>query len=293
VLGKVTVVVFAPEDLALVKGDPRERRRFLDQLTIQRSPRIAAIIADLDKLLRQRSALLKRLAAKRRGGVKVDTSLLDVFDDQFVTLAAQLTAARIKTLALLRPHLVEAYHTVASGQSDAAVVVKSGITGGELDAHHEAEFHDEHIVASRMREALAAAREKELDRAITLIGPQRDDYIFTLGSLPARGYASHGESWSLALALRLASFQLLAAQADASGRGTPILILDDVFAELDATRRNRLAEIVAAAEQVCITAAVPTDVPAQLETTWFHVEDAQVIPIASPHEHQDDDDKSR
>lgn len=284
VLGHLAVVVFAPEDLALVKGDPRERRRFIDQLCIQRSPRIAAVIADLDKLLRQRSALLKRLAAKRRAGGSVDISLLEVFDEQFVTLAAELTVMRMQVVGELRPHLAKAYHQVASGQSEAAVQLKSGITGSELSEAEEREFLDIDTVAEAMRNALASRREHELERAVTLVGPQRDDLVFTLGALPARGYASHGESWSLALALRLASFQLLREQAEASNRGTPLLILDDVFAELDATRRDQLAEIVQSAEQVLITAAVPTDVPAQLDTTWFAVANANVTPTCSPHE---------
>lgn len=284
VLGHLAVVVFAPEDLALVKGDPRERRRFIDQLCIQRSPRIAAVIADLDKLLRQRSALLKRLAAKRRAGASVDISLLEVFDEQFITLAAQLTVMRMEVLSELRPYLSQAYHQVASGQSEAAVQLKSGITGSELTEAEERAFFDVDTVADAMRSALARRRDHELERAVTLVGPQRDDLVFTLGELPARGYASHGESWSLALALRLASFQLLCEQAASSHRGTPLLILDDVFAELDATRRDKLAEIVKSAGQVLITAAVPTDVPAQLDTTWFSVANATVNPTTSPHE---------
>lgn len=284
VLGHLAVVVFAPEDLALVKGDPRERRRFIDQLCIQRSPRIAAVISDMDKLLRQRSALLKRLVAKRRSGGSVDISLLEVFDEQFIPLAAQLTVIRMQVLSELRPHLTAAYHTVANGQSEARVQVKSGITGAELTAGEESAFFDVAQVEEAMRAALAQRREKELERAVTLVGPQRDDLIFTLGDLPARGYASHGESWSLALALRLASFQLLCEQAKETNRGTPVLILDDVFAELDATRRDQLAEIVQTAEQVLITAAVPTDVPAQLDTTWFAVANATVTPTSSPHE---------
>src|SRR5690606_15150852 len=129
-------------------------------------------------------------------------------------------------------------------------------------------------IAERLRAGLAEVRRAELERGVTLIGPHRDDLLLQLGELPARGYASHGESWSFALALRLAAYDLLR-----SDGGDPVLILDDVFAELDDQRRRRLTEIVARAEQVLITAAVPEDVPAELSGARFDVAEGSVTRV--------------
>jgi DNA replication and repair protein RecF len=257
-LGVLRTVLFAPEDLALVKGDPSDRRRFLDELLVLRTPRLAGVRADYDKVLKQRNALLKSMGAARRsnrGGNEHDASTLEVWDQHLVAAGSALVAARLDLVAQLRPLIAASYEAVAPGGGPASIDYRSSLG----DALPE---DDEAAVAEAMRFALVDARRQELDRGISLVGPHRDDLVLTLRELPAKGYASHGESWSFALALRLASYDLL--RSEDSAGAEPVLILDDVFAELDASRRHRLAELVAGAEQVLVTAAVVEDVPAEL-----------------------------
>ena len=289
VLGNLRTVLFAPEDMALVKGDPSERRRFLDELLVARQPRWAGVRADYDKVLKQRNALLKSAApVLRRGSRRMhrssttsSTSLstdtvdkdveatdsisdalhtLDVWNGQLARVGAQLLYARLRLTRDLGPYLTSAYDEVSDTAADARMAYKSSLreemsgaiaagTVPEMD-----ELHDE-LLAS-----LEAVRVNEVERGISLVGPHRDDLMLTLGPLPAKGYASHGESWSLALGLRLAAYQLLRHDLGED----PVLILDDVFAELDQGRRGRLATLIADCEQVLITAAVAEDVPAAL-----------------------------
>ena len=275
VLGALRTVLFAPEDLALVKGDPAERRRFLDELLVARQPRWAGVRADYDKILRQRGALLKSAApVLRRGGRRgarpahaepVDTAserdsalhTLEVWDSHLARVGSQLLYARLRLLRDLGPYLGKAYEEVSAGQSDARVAYRSSlreetaarIAAGEVP--EVAELHDEVLVS------LAGVRTAEVERGVCLVGPHRDDVVLSLGELPAKGYASHGESWSFALGLKLAAFQLLRHDLG----DDPVLVLDDVFAELDTGRRERLAAMVGDCEQVLITAAVPADVP--------------------------------
>jgi DNA replication and repair protein RecF len=257
-LGLLRTVLFSPEDLALVKGDPAERRRFLDDLMVLRLPRLAGVRADYERVLRQRNALLKNVAGdRRRGTSEYFDSTLAVWDDQLVTLGAELVETRIRLLDDLAPLLAQAYAAVAKDggrdQADARYVPSVPLPelSGEVPARDRlcAAFSDE----------LANRRSEELQRGLTLVGPHRDEVALSVGTLPVRGYASHGESWSFALALRLAAFDLLRSEGD-----DPVLILDDVFAELDADRRERLAELVADTEQVLVTAAVSADVPTVL-----------------------------
>ena len=263
VLGVVRTVMFAPEDLALVKGDPSERRRFLDDLLVARSPRLAAVRSDYDRVLRQRNALLKSAGLARRSG-GADLRTLDVWDAHLARTGAELLLARLDLVAALRPLVDRAYSAVARGIGTALAYQSS------LDAATLAQ-HDHDVLAAALGAALASARSDELDRGVTLVGPHRDELLLKINNLPARGYASHGESWSLALALRLASYDLLSADG-----AEPVLILDDVFAELDADRRERLAKLVAPAEQVLLTAAVPGDVPEILSGARFDVMEGQV-----------------
>lgn len=251
-LGALRVVFFSPEDLSFVKGDPAERRRFIDELTTARWPRLAGVRADYDRVLRQRSTLLKSLSGRGSRALTDDVvATLDVWDGQLAHFGAELVAARLTTLLDLQPLLASAYADIAPTNNVAAVTYKSSapITADATTA----ELVD--ILSSTM----AQRRGEEIARGQCLVGPHRDDLTLTLGELPAKGYASHGESWSFALALRLASFALLRADGV-----EPVLILDDVFAELDETRRTRLAELIADAEQVLITAAVAADVPVTL-----------------------------
>jgi len=251
-LGLLRTVVFAPEDLALVKGDPSDRRHFLDDLLVARTPRLAGVRADYDRVLKQRNALLKTAGLSRRTGGP-DLRTLDVWDTHLSNAGGELLAARLRLIEELRPLVEKAYATVAMGDTRSVPV------GIEYQSSLGAEVElipDAGLLATALGAALAGVRSDELDRGITLVGPHRDELVLKLAELPARGYASHGESWSLALALRLGSYDLLCADG-----GEPVLILDDVFAELDADRRDRLAEFVAPAEQVLITAAVPADVP--------------------------------
>ncbi len=277
VLGIVRSVVFAPEDLELVKGDPQARRRFLDELLVLLAPRLAGVRSEYDKILRQRGALLKSAgAALRRGGKAPDLSTLDVWDGHLAAAGAQLIAARIDLLQQLRPKVAQAYEQVSAGQGEARLGYRSALlslTGeGEADPEQETAMLDVPALEQRLVAAMAEQRSREVERGVSLVGPHRDDLVLTLGGLPAKGYASHGESWSFALALRLASYEVLSDDDD----GGPVLILDDVFAELDVRRRERLATMVAGAEQVLITAAVPDDVPPALAGARFTVAAGQV-----------------
>ncbi|MEE6281673.1 DNA replication/repair protein RecF [Georgenia sp. MJ170] len=272
VLGIVRSVVFAPEDLELVKGDPQVRRRLLDDLLVQLTPRLAGVRSEYDKVLRQRGALLKSAgAARRRGGSSPDLSTLDVWDGHLAAAGAQVIAARVDVMRRLRPHVAQSYEEVSAGQGDAVISYRSALLdaeGGEGPAGEADEdaLADSAAVEQRLVHAMAQLRSKEIDRGVSLVGPHRDDLVLTLGGLPARGYASHGESWSFALALRLAGYEVLRDHDT-----EPILILDDVFAELDVRRRERLAGMVGGAEQVLITAAVAEDVPESLAGARFTV----------------------
>ncbi len=260
VLGTLRTVLFAPEDLALVKGDPDGRRRFLDELLVARAPRFAGVRADYDRVLRQRNALLKSAGASVRAG-RGDVRTLDVWDSHLATAGAELLAGRLRLVHLLAPDVAKAYADVSDGQGEAAIAYRSSL--GDDVAAADAPSRD--LLAARMLEALAKARPSELERGVSLVGPHRDDLQLNLGPFAAKGFASHGESWSFALALRLASYELLRADGGPDGDGEPVLVLDDVFAELDVGRRDRLAALVAGAEQVLVTAAVPQDVPEALE----------------------------
>jgi DNA replication and repair protein RecF len=254
VLGLLRTVLFAPEDLAVVKGDPAERRRFLDDLLVARTPRLAGVRADYDRVLKQRNALLKSAgAAMRQRSSGPDLSTLDVWDTHLATAGAELLAARLELVDLLRPLVASSYASVARGSAEIALDYVSSL-GPDAPLQP-----DRAVLAEALLVAMGEARRRELERGLSLVGPHRDDLLLRLGPLPAKGYASHGESWSFALALRLASYDLLT-----SDGGEPVLILDDVFAELDVDRRQRLAELVAPAEQVLVTAAVAEDVPAAL-----------------------------
>ena len=350
VLGVLRTVLFAPEDLALVKGDPEQRRRFLDDLLVVSAPRYAGVRADYERVLRQRTALLKSLrghpgragrAGARayahagapgetgpggtgqngtgRGGLAEDGAsqdsaaqdsasqdsaaqdgagrggtgrdrapqngrpaglagpaarTLDVWDEHLATAGAELLAARIALTATLRPLVVRSYRAVAGGGAAGAGISyrqSLRVPGRSGTDEPDEPAADAARLADGLREALAAVRGEELERGVCLVGPHRDDLELRIGDLPARGYASHGESWSMALALRLSAFEALRGDGD-----DPVLLLDDVFAELDTGRRERLAGLVAGAEQVLVTAAVPADVPAALRGTRFDVGDGRV-----------------
>ena len=266
VLGVLRTVLFAPEDLALVKGDPDGRRRFLDDLLVARAPRYAGVRADYERVVRQRNALLKSAGASIRSG-RGDVRTLDVWDSHLATTGAELLAGRLRLVSLLAPDVAKAYAQVSDGQGDAAIAYRTSL-GEDLASGPPV---DRELLAARLLEAMAKARPQELERGVSLVGPHRDDLQLNLGPFPAKGFASHGESWSFALALRLASYELLRADGGPDGDGEPVLVLDDVFAELDTGRRDRLAALVAGAEQVLVTAAVPQDVPEALEGARFDV----------------------
>ena len=266
VLGVLRTVLFAPEDLALVKGDPDGRRRFMDDLLVARAPRFAGVRADYERIVRQRNALLKSAGAAIRGG-RGDVRTLDVWDSHLATTGAELLAGRLRLVSLLAPDVAKAYAQVSDGQGEATIAYRS--TLGEDLAPGPAVERE--LLGARLLEAMAKARPQELERGVSLVGPHRDDLQLNLGPFPAKGFASHGESWSIALALRLASYELLRADGGPDGDGEPVLVLDDVFAELDTGRRDRLAALVAGAEQVLVTAAVPQDVPESLEGARFDV----------------------
>ena len=273
-LGALRTVLFSPEDLALIKGDPSERRRFIDELITTRWPRLAGVRSDYDRVLRQRSTLLKSLSGRGRSIPDGAAATLEVWDESLAGFGAELIQARVRTLADLTPHLQRAYLAIAPTNNDAQLAYRSPIEP-EPDTSVEE-------LRARLILAMAERRSDEIARGVCLVGPHRDDIVLSLGELPAKGYASHGESWSFALALKLASFDLLRADGV-----EPVLILDDVFAELDQMRRERLAGMVAEAEQVLITAAVAADVPAALGGRRFQVGGGEVKEIdeASEGEH--------
>jgi DNA replication and repair protein RecF len=271
VLSILRTVLFSPSDLELVKGDPSARRRFVDTLLVARQPRYAAVRADYDRVVRQRNSLLKT-AGRPPGRGSGALATLDVWDAHLATAGAELLAGRLELVSQLLPHVQAAYGDLAratpkpTGGNHAAIEYATSVKVATVPpAPDRAELREGLLTE------MAQRRSDELDRGVSLVGPHRDDVLITLGGMPARGYASHGESWSLALALRLSAFELLRAGGD-----DPVLILDDVFAELDDLRRNRLAEVVAATEQVLVTAAVPADVPAQLVGTRFDVREGSV-----------------
>jgi len=329
VLGVLSTVLFAPEDLALVKGDPEQRRRFLDDLLVASAPRYAGVRADYERVLRQRTALLKSLRTRpgkparsgtrayaragplrdaarsgrggdgpghngsgedgtgpdgagpdRAGPAGPAASTLDVWDEHLATAGAELLAARIRLTASLRPLVARSYSAVSGGASvEAGIGYRQslrmpGLSGpsgspsrpGRAPAEPDEPAADAARLADGLREALAMVRGEELERGVCLVGPHRDDLDLRIGDLPARGYASQGESWSMALALRLSAFEALRGAGD-----DPVLLLDDVFAELDVGRRERLARLAAGAEQVLVTAAVAADVPAALHGARFDV----------------------
>lgn len=265
VLGILRVVLFAPEDLALVRGDPAGRRRFLDQLGTTRLPRLAGVSSDYDRVLRQRAALLK--SAGRRVG-SAETSTLDTWDSQLARHGAELVAHRLRLVHELNPLVAQSYATISSAGSPAGIAYHSSYLPPEfLDPQRSPGVDDGVALTEIMMRALAQARASELERGVCLVGPHRDDLGVMLGPAPAKGYASHGESWSLALALRLGALELVRALGS-----DPVLILDDVFAELDEPRRAAVAAVAAETEQVLVTAAVPGDVPVDLAATELRVD---------------------
>jgi DNA replication and repair protein RecF len=306
ILGVLRTVLFAPEDLALVKGDPGERRRFLDDLLVTTAPRFAGVRSDYERVVRQRTALLKsagQRAGRGRGSrpapapppdedgsaapaggsagasaggsaASAMAATLDAWDDQLARAGAELLAARLTLVRALSPHVAAAYAAVSGDRGPATITYKPSfpLPGAPAPGDDGTEAAPAGVepkpgdLEKAMREALLQARAQELERGVCLVGPHRDELELQVGELPARGYASHGESWSLALALRLASYELLRADGE-----DPVLILDDVFAELDVGRRDRLATLVSDAEQVVVTAAVPADVPATLTGARFSV----------------------
>jgi DNA replication and repair protein RecF len=260
VLGALRMVLFAPEDLELVRGDPSERRRYLDDLLVARQPRYAGVRADYDRVVKQRNALLRTayLTRKVGGSRGQDLSTLEVWDQHLAHHGAELLAGRLELVTALAPHLTKAYDAVAAGRSSAAISYASRL-GETLAA-------DRPALAEAILAKLAERRTAEVERGVTLVGPHRDDLALVLGDLPAKGYASHGESWSFALAMRLAAYDLLRSDGI-----EPVLILDDVFAELDSGRRDRLAALVADATQLLVTCAVPEDVPVTLRGVRYDV----------------------
>jgi DNA replication and repair protein RecF len=262
VLGALRMVLFAPEDLALVRGDPSERRRYLDDLLVARQPRFAGVRADYERVLKQRNALLRTAYLSRKTGAgDRDLSTLEVWDQHLAIHGATLLAARLALCEELAPYVGQAYQAVSASRSPATIVYRSALSeSGPLAGD------DRDVLTARLLAAMIESRKAEIDRGVTLVGPHRDDVTLMLGELPAKGYASHGESWSFALALRLAAYELLRADGI-----EPVLALDDVFAELDSGRRERLADLVGGAGQLLVTCAVEADVPPSLRGARFNV----------------------
>jgi len=247
ILGALQIIYFSPEDLDLVRGDPSERRDFLDKLLITQSPRLAGVIADYERVVRQRNTLLKTRAPQ---------NALEPWTEQLIHFGAELSAERVKLVDDLNPYVTEHYRNLNEVKA-ASILYKSSTEGLSADVATNSE-----ILSARAIEVA----QQERDRGASLIGPHRDDLHLHLGDFPAKGYASHGESWSMAIALRIASYTLLKSEG-----ADPVLILDDIFAELDVARRKQLATVTQLAEQTIITAAVEGDLPPELESAKFYV----------------------
>jgi len=273
----VTSVLFAPEDLALVRGDPGGRRRYLDLLLMQLQPRLGGVLADYDRVLRQRTSLLKSVRSARVAESQLST--LEVWDERLIDLGSQIVVERSALIDRIRPHVADAYRAIAGDDHRADLAPRLSILGDTPEEDdQDAGTASSSLEPGQVREAFVAAlarvRRQELDRGLTLVGPHRDDLVLTLNGLPARGYASHGESWSFALALKLAAAATLRAD---SPLGDPVVILDDVFAELDVSRRGRLAGAIGDYEQVLITAAVLDDVPDVLRAHTVHIRAGRIV----------------
>jgi DNA replication and repair protein RecF len=278
-IGALRTVVFSPMDIAIVRGDPSDRRAWLDSLVVTRWPRMAGVRQDLDRVLKQRNALLKAMSGRSRvpsGGDEEVT--LQVWNEQLAAIGAELLHARLDTLADVLPHAQRAYETIAPVNNRIQATYKTALDlncplgrGDDQPAEGSTSGDVREGLRLALLDAMEARRRDEIQRGVTLVGPQRDDVELSIGALPAKGYASHGESWSLALALRLGGFMLVRDDGV-----EPVLVLDDVFAELDTSRRERLAGAIADAEQVLITAAVGADVPDFPAERRFRVEAGRV-----------------
>jgi len=281
IIGVISSVTFAPEDIDIIRRDPTNRRAFIDGLVVQYRPRMAGVYSDYERVLKQRNSLLKSAKITKTTGSALST--LEAWDASLVQYGTEIVSARLEIARMLEPHLFAAYQSIATSNNEPRLLYKSSLLGDRLpnffgedsedDDLEYLEDSDRDTIAKLFSERLEKVRAKELERGLTLVGPQRDDLVLMLGPLPAKGYASHGETWSYALALRLASVELLKKE---SRTGDSVLILDDVFAELDSGRRLRLAELVANNEQVLITAAVAEDVPVILTATRFAVSEGRV-----------------
>ena len=269
ILGALRTVLFAPEDLAIVRGDPSERRRFLDELIVARTPRLAGVRADYERVLKQRAALLKSAGAARRSSGGGDLRTLDVWDGHLAQHGSQLLWARLTAVRALRPHAAAAYAQVAPTSSALTLRYSTTLAAALPELDDPEAVPEPSLLEAALMAELAKARPAEIERGVNLVGPHRDDLDLGIGELPIRGYASHGEGWSAALSLRLGSYDLL--RADALPGGDPVLVLDDVFAELDGDRREQLALVAGKAEQSIVTAAVAGDVPCLLQGARYDV----------------------
>jgi DNA replication and repair protein RecF len=277
ILGYLNSVIFAPEDLDIVKRDPSNRRAFLDQLIVQFNPRMHGVYADYDRVLKQRNTLLK--SARATGSKGDGLSTLDAWDQALIKNGTEIIAERVAITKQLSPSLVTNYQNIAKSNNEPSMFIRSSVVESskldqdDLETQDALDTTNKEELSGLFQQKLSLVRQKELERGITLVGPHRDDLQLNLGSLPAKGYASHGESWSYALSLKLASLEILKSE---SKLGDPILILDDVFAELDKDRREKLSDLVQQNEQVLITAAVIEDVPNNLLANKFEVESGKV-----------------
>lgn len=272
-------IVFAPEDLALVRGEPAQRRSFIDSLLATHAPRLAEVISNYERVLKQRNSLLRSAKARKVSDTMLHT--LEVWNDQLISLGTEIIAARLALITRLRPHLAESYRSLVEADhgvgmtmrvtalADAKNLMDEEGAGGEIDSELTVDEIRRHFT-----QRLADAQSREFDRGTTLVGPHRDDITFWLNGLPARITASQGESWSFALSLKLAAAQLV---REESRTGDPVLILDDVFAELDGDRRSRLAAAVEGYEQVLITCAVLADLPKELWTRTIRISAGTIV----------------
>ena len=253
--GIVKAICFSPEDLDLVRGDPSERRNFLDHLLVQRNPRLSGVISDYERALKQRNTLLKARAPQ---------TSLDPWNHHLANFGGEVIAARISLINELTPFFKDSY-THISEKKEVSLLYKSSIDSPTTSK-------EENI--GKILTKIDEVGYNERERGISLVGPHRDDLLLNLGDHPVKGYASHGESWSVALSLRLASYKLLKSDGD-----KPILILDDVFAELDQDRREKIAALTQEVEQTLITVAVENDLPKSIHGACYRITSGKVTKL--------------
>jgi DNA replication and repair protein RecF len=265
----LVAVAFSPDDLVIIKGGPEERRRLLDQGVARVRPLGATERQEFDRVLRQRTGLLKAAPTSQRA-----LATLDVWDESFARAGAVVVRNRLAVLDKLRPEVLRRYRSVSGVPAEISMEYRASWLpeGSELAGKLQSGAVAGDELRTALFDALARARSRDLERGVSTVGPHRDDVEVLLEGADARLFASQGEQRTLALSLRMAERDLVAAD-----RGeAPILLLDDIFSELDEGRRGHLVEMVAASGQTIATATSGAGWPMAVSRT-LTVEAGRVV----------------